>query len=367
MRVFVTGTRGIPDVPGGVESHCQHLYPLVVQHGHTVRLCRRSGYVDDGLESWRGVELIDVFSPSKKSLEAIVHTFLAILEARKWGADILHVHAVGPSLMIPLARLLGMKVVMTNHGPDYDRQKWGRAARAILKAGEYLGGRCANEVIVISQHIRDIVRRRCGRDSVLIPNGVEIPEPATDTAFIAGRGLEPGRYLLAVARFVPEKGLHDLINAFSEIDTPWKLLIAGDADHEDDYSRALKQAAAANPDIVLTGYLTGDALRQVYSHAGLFVMPSYHEGLPIALLEAMSYGLPVLVSDIPANLEVDLGEEAYFSCGNVAELGQKISNKTAVRYTDAQRAAQVKKVRENYDWVTIAADTVRVYEGLVAE
>jgi glycosyltransferase involved in cell wall biosynthesis len=367
MKIFVTGTRGIPDVPGGVESHCQHLYPLVVQHGHSVKLCRRSGYVDDGLASWRGVELVDIFSPGKKSLEAIVHTFLAILEARRWGADVLHVHAVGPSLMIPFARLLGMKVVMTNHGPDYDRQKWGGAARTILKLGEYLGGRCANEVIVISQHIREIVRRRCARDSVLIPNGVEIPKPATARDFIDDQGLEPGQYLLAVARFVPEKGLHDLVSAFDRIETPWKLLIAGDADHEDDYSRTLKEAAAANPDIVLTGYLTGEALHQAYSHAGLFVMPSYHEGLPIALLEAMSYGLPVLVSDIPANLEVNLGTQAYFSCGNVAELAEQILNKTSVRYTEAQRTAQVETVRKNYDWVTIAADTVRVYEGLVAE
>lgn len=367
MKIFVTGTRGIPDIPGGVESHCQHLYPRVVQHGHEVKLCRRRSYVDEPLDRWEGVALVDVFSPEKKSLEAIIHTFLAILEARKWGADVVHVHAVGPSLMIPLARLLGMKVVMTNHGPDYDRQKWGKAARTILKLGEYLGGKAANEVIVISQHIREIVRRRCGRDSVLIPNGVVIPETVSATDYIDSHGLEPGRYLLAVARLVPEKGLHDLVAAFETMEMPWKLVIAGDADHEDDYSRSLKAQAAGNPKMVLTGYVTGEPLQQLYSHAGLFVMPSYHEGLPIALLEAMSYGLPVLVSDIPANLEVELDEEAYFPCGNVDALAEQMLNKASLEFSTAQREEQVNSLRQKYDWVTIAATTVSVYEGLVSE
>jgi len=367
MKVFVTGTRGIPDIPGGVESHCQNLYPLIARAGHQVRLCRRRSYVQDGLRDWQGVELEDIYTPRRKSLEAIVHTFLAILAARRWGADILHVHAVGPSLVIPVARLLGLKVVMTNHGPDYDRQKWGKAARAILRLGEYLGGKWANEIIVISQHIREIVQRRCGRDSILIPNGVVMPEPVQDRDYLEEKGIEPGRYLLAVARLVPEKGLHDLVEAYGRQALPWKLVLVGDADHEDDYSRSLKRQAADNPNIVMTGYITGEPLRQVFAHAGLFVMPSYHEGLPIALLEAMSYGLPVLVSDIPANLEVSLEEDAYFPCGDVDQLAQQLRHKSGVEYPPDKRLLQLELVREKYDWVTIAADTVRVYEGLVAQ
>lgn len=366
MKIFVTGTRGIPDIPGGVETHCQHLYPLIVASGHQVKLCRRSSYVNDSLSQWRGVELVDVFSPKKKSLEAILHTFLAILEARKWRADILHVHAVGPSLMVPFGRLLGLKVVVTNHGPDYDRQKWGRAARAVLKLGEYLGGKFANEVIVISKHIRGIVKERCGRDSVLIPNGVEIPEIAEEHDYIDANGLESGRFMIAVGRFVPEKGLHDLIEAFSKMDTSWKLVIAGDADHEDSYSRSLKQQAQGNPNIVLTGFITGEPLRQIFSHAGLFVMPSYHEGLPIALLEAMSYGLPVLVSDIPANLEVELGEEAYFPCGDVDKLAHGLHKKTTAEVSPELRNRSQNRVRNEYNWPTIATDTVRVYSTVMA-
>lgn len=366
MKIFVTGTRGIPDIPGGVETHCQHLYPLIASSGHQVKLCRRSSYVHDSLTEWRGVELVDVYSPKKKSLEAILHTFLAIIEARRWRADILHVHAVGPGIMAPFGRLLGLKVVVTNHGPDYDRQKWGRAARAVLKLGEYLGGKFANEVIVISKHIRGIVKKRCGRDSVLIPNGVEIPEIAQEHDYIDAKGLESGRFMIAVGRFVPEKGLHDLIDAFDRMDTSWKLVIAGDADHEDSYSRSLKQQAAGNPNIVLTGFITGEPLRQIFSHAGLFVMPSYHEGLPIALLEAMSYGLPVLVSDIPANLEVELGDKAYFSCGNVDELRQGLLSKANTEVSPELRHASQIRVRKEYNWHTIAADTISVYSAVMA-
>ena len=156
MKIFVLGTRGIPQIPGGVETHCEQLYPLIAKQGHQVLLSRRSAYVGVHLREFNGVELVDIFSPKSKSLEAIVHSFLSVIKARTWGADIVHVHAIGPSLVIPFARLLGLKVVMTNHGPDYDRQKWSKLAKLVLQLGEYLGGKFANSVIVISEHIKAI-------------------------------------------------------------------------------------------------------------------------------------------------------------------------------------------------------------------
>jgi glycosyltransferase involved in cell wall biosynthesis len=366
MKIFVTGTRGIPDIPGGVETHCQHLYPLIVELGHAVRLARRDGYVEAPLDAWKGVELIDIYSPRMKSLEAIVHTFLAVLEARRWGADLVHIHAIGPALMVPFARMLGLKVVITNHGPDYDRQKWGFAGRSLLKLGEFLGGKFANEVIVISRHIGGIVRRRCGRDSVLIPNGVDIPQLASSQAHIDALGLMPGKYMIAVARFVPEKGLHDLLEAFARMDTDWQLVLAGDADHEDDYSRSLKARAKQVTGVILTGYITGEPLHELFSHAGLFVMPSYHEGLPIALLEALSYGLPVLISDIPANLEVGLEEGAYTVCGDVDGLAQGLIRKTREERCDAVRLKTIESVRARYCWRDIAHKTVGVYKSILS-
>ena len=175
MKIFVTGTRGIPDIPGGVEKHCQELYPLIATQGQEILLATRKSYVNGNRqESWRGVQLVHTFAPHKKSLEAVVHTFLAIIKARLANPDIVHIHAVGPGLMAPFARLLGLKVVVTNHGPDYDRQKWGKTAKVMLRLGEYCGGRFANEVIVISNVIAEIIRKRCHRGSHLIYNGVSL-------------------------------------------------------------------------------------------------------------------------------------------------------------------------------------------------
>lgn len=362
MKIFVTGTRGIPDIPGGVEKHCQELYPRIVSSGHEVILSTRTPYVNNQQPCWGGVRLCHIFAPHKKSFEAIVHTFLAIMQARQEKADILHIHAVGPSLMVPFARLLGLRVVMTNHGPDYDRDTWGMGARSMLRFGEYLGGRFANEVIVISTAIAGIVKERCGRESNLIYNGVPIPEKSSRTDFLEGLGVRPGRYLLAVARFVPEKGLHDLLAAFKGIEGDYQLVIAGDADHETEYSRSLKRIASEDNRVVLTGYITGEVLNQVFSHARLFVLPSYHEGLPIALLEAMSYGLPVVVSDIPANREVDLVADSFFTCGDVQKLRRKLVDVLGSGLTDGDGADYRAHIVEKYNWEKIAKQTIAVYD-----
>ena len=366
MKIFVTGTRGIPDIPGGVESHCQQLYPLIVKKGHQVKLSRRKPYVKSELNEWSGIQLIDNFTPKKKSIEAIVHTFIAILEAKKWGADIIHIHAVGPAIMVPVARLLGLKVVITNHGPDYDRDKWGRLAKFVLRTGEKLGGIFANEVIVISEVIREIIRDRCHRDSNLIYNGVQITGKSNNTSYIDSLGLVAGDYILAVARFVPEKGLHDLIEAYNQSGLTCKLVLAGDSDHEDEYSRNLKKTAQNNPDIVLTGYITGDKLNQVFSHARLFVLPSYHEGLPIALLEALSYGLPPLVSDIPANLEVKLDSKYYFRCKDVGNLKDQLVRLCSKDFSDSEKEQLIEFVKLKYDWQKIADQTISVYEKVIS-
>jgi len=361
MKIFVTGTRGVPDIPGGVETHCQQLYPRIVSQGHEVHLSRRTPYVTNRLEQWEGLKLHDIYAPKSKALEAIVHTFLSIIKAKQLKADIVHVHAVGPALLVPFARLLGMKVVFTNHGPDYDRQKWGRLPKAVLKLGEYFGGRYSSVNIVISEVIRQIVLRRCNKESQIIYNGVARVKPSSHTGYLDSIGVTKGQYIIAVARFVPEKGLHDLIDAYIQTDRSYQLVIAGDADHEDEYSRSLKKKALDN-DVKLTGYIGGDELHQVFSHAALFVLPSYHEGLPIALLEALSYGLNVLVSDIPANMEVGLEDEHYFKCGDIKELERGL-NFILDRGIDEKYIKNISKMLEDkYDWGKIALQTIELYK-----
>lgn len=179
-------------------------------------------------------------------------------------------------------------------------------------------------------------------------------------------GVEPGRYILAVARFVPEKGLHDLIEAFNALECNYKLVIAGEADHETDYSKKLRRMASEDDRIILTGYITGEPLNQVYSHVRFFVLPSYHEGLPIVLLEALSYGLPVLVSDIPANKEVKLPAERYFRCGDIDDLKEKMETLLHKEVSEEERKEMRTQIEKKYNWDKIAEQTIEVYRKVLA-
>jgi alpha-maltose-1-phosphate synthase len=362
MKIIVLGTRGIPDILGGVETHCEEIYPRIIKLGHEVTIATRSPYVvDKSLSEYNGVKLKHIYAPKIKSLEAIVHTFLGILYASFKRPDVLHIHAVGPMIMTPLARLLGLNVVVTNHGPDYDRQKWGKLAKATLKLGEYLGTKSADKVIVISDVINSIVKTKYNRqDSTLIYNGVNIPSISKNDDFIKELGLLKKKYIIAVGRFVEEKGFSDLIKAYSKITTPYKLVLVGDADHETAYSKNLKEEARKEG-VVLTGFIKGDNLNQIFSHARLFVMPSYHEGLPIALLEAMSYNLDVLVSDIPANLEVGLNKEHYFKVGDINDISRSILTALIKKETRIDNSILI---NQKYNWNHITKETINVYKSL---
>lgn len=365
MKIVVTGTRGIPNIMGGVETHCEELFPRVASMGHDVTVMRRKSYVRDDLTEWKGVCLVDVETSKKKSFEAIIHTFRAINKAKKLKADVLHIHAIGPALLVPYAKLLGMKVVFTHHGPDYDRDKWGLAAKTMLKLGEYLGCKFADHVIVISNVIKNLIAQRCGRTKNvhLIYNGVPEPEICDYPEYFEELGIEKGKYILGMCRFVPEKHLHDLVDAFARlkdehrIKEDIRLVLAGDTDFEDDYSRGLKQKARKNG-VVLTGFIRGKKLHSLLSNALCYSLPSSHEGLPIALLEAMSYQLPVVTSNIPANLEVGLDALYYHEVGDVEALANKIE---VIVNKPLQRVGYD---MSKYDWDVIARQVATIYNAL---
>lgn len=365
MKIVVTGTRGIPNIMGGVETHCEELFPRIVLYGHEVTVIRRNSYVHDSLSEWKGVSLIDIEAPKKKSFEAIVHTFRAINKAKKLGADVLHIHAIGPALLTPYAKLLGMKVVFTHHGPDYDRDKWGFAAKTMLKLGESMGCRYADHVIVISDVIKNLIAKRCGRtrNVHLIYNGVPKPEICHEPEYFKELGIEEGKYILGMCRFVPEKHLHDLVEAYARlkvqhrISDDIKLVLAGDTDFEDDYSLNLKKMARENG-VVLTGFVRGTKLHSLLTNALCYSLPSSHEGLPIALLEAMSYRLPVITSSIPANLEVGLDTSCYHEVGDVEALASKLEKNVNM---PLQR---VDYDMTNYNWNHISEQVNNVYKEL---
>lgn len=365
MKIVVTGTRGIPNIMGGVETHCEELFPRIASYGIEVTVIRRESYVHDDLSEWKGVCLVDIKSPKRKSFEAIVHTFRAINRAKRIGADVLHIHAIGPALLVPYAKLLGMKVVFTHHGPDYDRDKWGFAAKTMLKLGESMGCKFADHVIVISEVIKNLIAKRCGRtENVhLIYNGVPMPEICHEPEYFKELGIEEGKYILGMCRFVPEKHLHDLVEAYMHLKTEKRipedvgLVLAGDTDFEDDYSRGLKQKARENG-VVLTGFIRGKKLHSLLTNASCYSLPSSHEGLPIALLEAMSYRLPVITSSIPANLEVGLDANCYHEVGDVDVLASKIESIVN------QPLQRIDYDMSKYDWNHIAEQVNSIYKEL---
>jgi len=364
LKILVTGTRGIPDIPGGVETHCQELYTRLVALGTEVIIIRRSSYVRDNLKEYKGIQLVDLYSPKKKSLEAIVHTFLAVLYALKIKPDLIHFHAIGPSLLVPFAKLLGFKVVVTNHGPDYDRGKWGKWAKRLLKLGEKLGSSYADSVIVISRKIQNIVQSYNPMKTFLIYNGVD-KHAVLSHEYLGKYDLTDKSYIFTAARFVPEKGLHDLIEAYKLSGLDCKLVIAGDADHEDQYSRSLKDRASENSNIILTGYITGNELAEFFSHALLYVLPSYHEGLPITLLEALSYGVNVLASDIDANKEVGLSEQFYFKCGDIKGLAGSLVRLSGYNMSESDYKHINNLLTNRFNWDIIAKQTNDVYKYIL--
>ena len=363
MRVCVLGLRGFPEVEGGVEKHAEHLYPLLVRSGCEVEVIVRPRYQPAGLEAWRGVRFHFLWAPVRSGVEAFVHSLLGVLYAAVKRPDILHIHAIGPAIMTPLARLLGLRVVVTHHGPDYDREKWGRGARALLRLGERWGMRYSSRNIVISRVIHDLVQEKHHRPSAIIPNGVVLPAIPGGQDVLDEFDLEAGHYVLIVSRLVPEKRHVDLIRAFAGARmNGWKLAIVGTLDGENAYCQEVRAAAATHDNVIFTGFQKGDALAQLYAHAGVFVLPSSHEGLPIALLEALSYGIPVIASDIPANLEVGLPQGQYFRLGDVAQLAGILSAvcKGKVEFDPPEKIRADIGLR--YDWNDIAEKTLGVYE-----
>lgn len=367
LSVMMVGLRGCPNVQGGVERHVEQLAPRLAAAGCDVEVLVRAPYVPAEAEGlWQGVRITRVWCWRSRSLEAIVQTFLGVLTAAWKRPDVLHIQAIGPALFVPMARLLGLRVVVTHHGFDYERDKWGRVGKTTLQIGERLGMGFAHARIVISRAIAGSVSERLGARSHIIPNGVTLPQPCSTKAALGRLGLEPARYVLTVGRIVPEKRHLDLIAGFKEARLDgWKLVIVGAPDHPDDYSRSVERRAAESENCVLAGFQTGTALSELFANAGVFVLPSSHEGLPIALLEALANGLPSIASDIPPNREVGLPDACYFPLGDIAALSQLLKSMAAVPSGEAEREERRRYVKERFDWDLVARRTLEVYRMLM--
>ncbi|KAA3515720.1 glycosyltransferase family 4 protein [Agrobacterium rosae] len=369
MRICMIGLRGIPDVQGGVETHVEQLVSNLVDLGADVHVFARKNYVADTQPYvWRGITVHPLWAPRSTRLEAIVHTALALVKARRLNPDIVHIHAVGPSLVAPLARLLGLRVVFTHHGYDYDREKWNSFEKRILQLGEWAGMRFSHARIAIAKHIADRMQRDFQSTVHFIPNGVKVDTTNLEDSVLQEFGLRKGRYILLVARLVAEKRQLDLIEAFARTNLKdTKLVLVGGGDLDSDYVSTIKARAKTTPGVVLTGVQSGRKLASLFANSGLFVLPSSHEGMPIALLEAMAHGLPVLASDIEANLGLALDTSSYFPLGNIDRLAELLQKKMENAPVASMSQHQSSRILSKYDWRTIGLRTAEIYKSIASK
>lgn len=370
LRIAMIGQRGIPATFGGIEHHVEELGERLASRGHEVSVYTRTNYARDRPRSVRGMRPRYLPTVGSKHLDAIVHSGLSTVDVLARGADIVHYHAVGPGIPAILPRLVGRaRVVLTVHGLDAERAKWSATARAVLNVAQWLSARVPDETIVVSRDLERHYRARFRRRTAYIPNGVTEGRPRPPVEIRRRWGLEAGSYLLFLGRLVPEKAPDLLIRAFRRLDLPVRLVVAGGSSFTDDYVRGIHRLVANDDRIVLPGYVYGDLLEELYANAAAFVLPSSLEGLPLTLLEAASYGLALITSDIAPNLEV-VGHDApghrVFHVGDEIGLASAIERVLSDPAGERAGAEALRRhVLSTYSWDTAADLTESVYERLV--
>lgn len=352
MKISVLGTRGFPMIQGGVEKHCESLYPLFDSSIQFV-VFRRKPYVKNK-QRYPNIKFVDLPSTKIKGFEAVFHSFLATIISVLYQPDIVHIHNIGPALFSPILRLFGKKVILTFHSPNYEHKKWGIMAKSLLKLSETIALRSSNAIIFVNKFQMNKYPEKIQKKSYYIPNGIPNISPINKTDYISSLGLTSHKYIIGVGRITPEKGFDVLIQAFEKLDNDFKLVIAGGVEAESSYMDKLRSIINTER-IIFTDYIYGDKLNEIYSHAALYVLSSYNEGFPLVLLEAMRYGLDVLVSDIPAAHLVKLNKQDYFEKGNINELALKLQEKIN-KYQ--KRSYELSE----YDWNKIAIQTKRIYQ-----
>ena len=312
-KIAMIGHKRIPSREGGVEIVVEELSTRLVKDGYQVVVYNRKGKnvqdkkADKGnnkLKKYKGVRIITIPTINKKGIDALLYSIFATIRALFGHYNIIHYHAEGSCAMLWLPHLFKIKTVVTIHGLDWQRSKWGGIATKYIKFGEKIAARYADEIIVLSQNIQKYFKEIYGRETMFIPNGVNKPTIREAKIIKEKYNLKKDNYILFLARIVPEKGLHYLIEAYNNINTDKKLVIAGGASHTNDYLKEIKNIIKENENIIMTGFVQGIELEELYSNCYLYCLPSDVEGMPLSLLEAMSYGCTCLVSDIDENVQV---------------------------------------------------------------
>ncbi len=362
MNIAMYGHKQIPSRAGGVEIVAEQLSTRMVRRGHSVTCYNRGGRKR---EVFQGVTICPAWCLPGKGLAAVTASLSAALRSAFSDAEVVHIHAEGPAFFCWIPKLLGKRVVVTIHGLDWQREKWqGSFAASYILGGERMAVRYADAIIVLSKQMQAYFQDTYGRTTHYIPNGVSKPEPTAADEISKHWGLEKDGYLLFLGRLVPEKGVHTLIEAFREVETDKKLVIAGAASDTKEYVSQLKALAQGDERICFAGFVEGSILAELYSSAYLYILPSTVEGMPLSLLEAMSYGNCCLVSDIPECTEVTKNHAEAFTRGDRADLREKLQALCGdPAKVNAYRQGAQKLACSQYCWETVAERTLELYNA----
>ena len=371
LRSCMFGHKRIPSREGGIEVVVEELSTRMVKLGHQVTCYNRGGHHVSGkefdgerLHEYKGVKLKTVSTINRKGLTAVSSSFFAALASAFGRYDVVHIHAEGPAAMCWIPKLFGKRVVVTIHGLDWQREKWKNGfGSKYIHLGEKMAVKFADEIIVLSKGVQEYFQKTYGRKTLFIPNGVNRPVLRKADLIKNKFGIDKDGYLLFLGRIVPEKGLRYLIEAYKELHTDKKLVIAGGSSDTDDFMQEIQTLATGDDRIIFTGFVAGQALEELYSNAYLYLLPSDLEGMPLSLLEAMSYGNCCVVSDIAECSEVVEDKAVTFQKSNVQDLKEKLQ-----RLCDDPATVQKYKneaadfICSKYNWDAITQKTLEVYE-----
>ena len=371
MKVAMIGHKVVPSRRGGIENVLTTLCPILVKKGAEVTCYNRKsdkieneyiGTVKDG--KYKGVKIKTAWTLDLKGAAAMIASFTAAISAAFSKYDVVHFHAEGPCAALWIPKLFGKKCVATVHGLDWQREKWGKGfASKYIKFGEKVLAKYADEIIVLSQSAYDYFKETYNREAVIINNGISKPAYKEADIITKKYGIGKDDYICIVARLTYEKGVHYLIDAYNRIETDKKLIIAGDTSDTDEYVELIKKKAEGNPNIIFTGFISGDELCEIYSNAYAVMLPSDLEGMSLSLLEALSYDNAVLCSDIKENSSVAEEKAMYFKKSDVDDLTKKLQ----LLLSNPQLKDEIKSgvsefITGKYDWNNVAEKTLELYE-----
>ena len=371
MKIAMIGHKVVPSRRGGIENVLTTLCPILVEMGLDVTCYNRSsdkveneyvGTVQNKM--YKGVKIKKAWTVNVRGFAAMIASFTAAIAASFKDYDVIHFHAEGPCAALWIPKLFGKKCIATVHGLDWQREKWGKGfASKYIKFGEKVLAKYADEVIVLSQAAYDYFKETYNRETVIIHNGISVPERKDAELIKEKYGLEKDSYISVVSRLTAEKGIHYLIDAYQKVTTDKKLVIAGDTSDTDDYVSMLKEKAKDNPNIIFTGFVSGDILNEIYSNSYINVLPSDIEGMSLCLLESLAYKNVLLCSDIPENSSVAEDKAIYFKKGDIADLTAKLQflcDDTA--FVEKSREGVDEFVLNKYSWQEVAESTLKLYK-----